>query len=82
MKYTLFLALTLILATRLSAQTPQVYTITADSTKLTGCDSNELIIENHTKSVLGVPVQYREWAHYIQEGVDKGQPHDLPHRRG
>ena len=30
-----------------------VYTIKADSTKLTGCDSNELIIENHTRNVPG-----------------------------
>jgi hypothetical protein len=31
----------------------EVYTIKADSTKLTGCDSNELIIENHTQGVPG-----------------------------
>jgi len=30
-----------------------IYTINADSTKLTGCDSNELIIENHTQNVPG-----------------------------
>jgi hypothetical protein len=31
-----------------------VYTIKADSTKLTGCDSaNELIIENHTRECKG-----------------------------
>src|ERR1700722_20135374 len=30
-----------------------VYTIKADSVKLTGCDSNELIIENHTQNVPG-----------------------------
>jgi hypothetical protein len=30
-----------------------VYTINADSVKLTGCDSNELIIENHTQGVAG-----------------------------
>jgi hypothetical protein len=30
-----------------------VYTITADSTKLIGCDSNELIIMNHTQNVPG-----------------------------
>ncbi|HVU56932.1 MAG TPA: hypothetical protein VHD83_17845 [Puia sp.] len=53
MKYSLSLALTLLLATTLSAQTKQVYTINADSTKLTGCDSNELIIENHTRGVSG-----------------------------
>ena len=53
MKHPLSLALTLLLATTLSAQPKQVYTITADSTKLTGCDSNELIIENHTRNVPG-----------------------------
>ncbi|MES1226825.1 MAG: hypothetical protein ABUT20_65735, partial [Bacteroidota bacterium] len=37
--------------TNLSAQF--VYTIKADSTRLTGCDSNELIIENHTQGVPG-----------------------------
>jgi len=30
-----------------------VYTIKADSVKLTGCDSSELIIENHTQNVPG-----------------------------
>jgi hypothetical protein len=30
-----------------------VYTITADSVKLTGCDSSELIIQNHTQNVPG-----------------------------
>jgi hypothetical protein len=30
-----------------------VYTIKADSTRLTGCDSDELIIENHTQAVPG-----------------------------
>ncbi|HVU56934.1 MAG TPA: hypothetical protein VHD83_17855 [Puia sp.] len=53
MKHSLSLALTFLLATTLSAQTKQVYTINADSTKLTGCDSNELIIENHTQNVPG-----------------------------
>jgi hypothetical protein len=40
----------------ISAQTlwaQEIYTIKADSTKLTGCDSNELIIENHTQAVKG-----------------------------
>src|SRR5258708_4797900 len=39
------------LVTTLSAQ--NVYTITADSTKLTGCDSTELILQNHTQGVPG-----------------------------
>jgi hypothetical protein len=39
------------LSTRLQAQ--YVYTIKADSVKLTSCDSSELIIENHTQNVPG-----------------------------
>jgi hypothetical protein len=38
---------------RITAQTKKVYTIPADSTRLTGCDSNELIVENHTQNVPG-----------------------------
>ncbi|HVU56935.1 MAG TPA: hypothetical protein VHD83_17860 [Puia sp.] len=45
--------LMLILSTSLSVKAKQTYTITADSTKLTGYDSNELVIENYTKNVLG-----------------------------
>jgi len=45
------LLLSFIVSTTLSAQ--NVYTIKADSTKLMGCDSNELIIENHTQAVPG-----------------------------
>lgn len=51
MKHILIFFLFLVFSVTLSAQ--QVYTITADSTKLTGCDSNELIIENHTQGVPG-----------------------------
>jgi len=39
------------LVNTLSAQ--YVYTIKADSVKLTNCDSSELIIENHTQNVAG-----------------------------
>lgn len=53
MKHPLFLTLTLLLAATVCAQPKQVYTINADTTKLTGCDSNELIIENHTQNVPG-----------------------------
>ncbi len=45
----------------LNAQVKQTYTITADSVKITNCDSSELIIENHTQGVHGFPVQYRQW---------------------
>jgi hypothetical protein len=39
------------LCNRLSAQ--YVYTIKADSVKITNCDSSELIVENHTQNVPG-----------------------------
>ena len=51
MKQFLILLLSVTLASQVNAQ--YVYTISADSTKLTGCDSNELIIENHTQNVPG-----------------------------
>jgi len=37
----------------LSAQQKYTYTIKADSVRLTGCDSTELIIENHSQAVPG-----------------------------
>jgi hypothetical protein len=49
---TLFCLLTLLFS-RLYAQTPITYTITADSVLLTSCDSSELIIQNHTQNVPG-----------------------------
>src|SRR5438309_7314634 len=51
MKSILFLIILISLANTLSAQ--YVYTIRADSVKLTNCDSSELIIENHTQGVPG-----------------------------
>jgi len=51
MKYILFLLALLCRAGILRAQ--KVYTITADSVKLTNCDSTELILENHTQGVKG-----------------------------
>ncbi len=51
MKHILFLLIIMNLVDQLSAQ--YVYTIKADSVKLTNCDSSELIIENHTQSVPG-----------------------------
>src|SRR5262249_10526901 len=38
---------------RVAAQTKKVYTIPADSVKITYCDSAELILENHTQNVPG-----------------------------
>ena len=53
MRPTLFTLIILCLTFALHAQTKNVYTITADSVKLTSCDSSELIIENHTQNVPG-----------------------------
>ena len=51
MKQLLILLSSVILVSRANAQ--YVYTIKADSVKLTACDSTELIIENHTQGVPG-----------------------------
>lgn len=51
MKLSFILFLFLLLTTSLSAQF--VYPIKADSTRLFGCNGNELIIENHTQNVPG-----------------------------
>ena len=51
MKKLLIFSIVNLLLSSLSAQ--NVYTITADSVKLTSCDSSELIIENHTQGVPG-----------------------------
>src|SRR5687768_8964104 len=52
MKKYLFLLMALCIANVISAQ--YVYTIKADSVKITNhCDTAELILENHTQNVLG-----------------------------
>jgi hypothetical protein len=51
MKQCLILLLSVLLILKVNAQ--YVYTIKADSVKLTACDSTELIIENHTQGVPG-----------------------------
>src|SRR6187402_2851256 len=51
MKKLLIFSIVCLLLDSLSAQ--KVYTITADSVKITGCDSAELIIENHSQGVPG-----------------------------
>lgn len=51
MKQFLTLLILIVLISRANAQ--YVYTIKADSVKLTDCDSTELIIENHTQGVPG-----------------------------
>ncbi|MBO9204504.1 MULTISPECIES: hypothetical protein [Niastella] len=57
MKRIVFLLALVCLEKTLSAQTPRtpyVYTIKADSVKITNtCDTAELIIENHTQNVPG-----------------------------
>jgi hypothetical protein len=52
-KSILFLIVLLLIACGGYAQSKYVYTITADSVKLTSCDSSELIIMNHTQNVPG-----------------------------
>jgi hypothetical protein len=51
MRNVLFIVALSLLTNTVSAQ--NVYTIKADSVKLTGCDSAELIIENHTQGIPG-----------------------------
>jgi hypothetical protein len=51
MRYFLFLFVALSICDAVSAK--YVYTIKADSVKLTNCDSSELIIENHSQGVQG-----------------------------
>ncbi|WP_207513824.1 hypothetical protein [Longitalea luteola] len=54
MKRILFLIILFSLKKSLDAQTPYIYTIKADSVKITNtCDTAELIIENHTQNVPG-----------------------------
>ncbi|WP_207513822.1 hypothetical protein [Longitalea luteola] len=54
MKRILFVLALLCLEKTLHAQTPYIYTIKADSVKITNtCDTAELIIENHTQHVPG-----------------------------
>ena len=53
MKPFILLLLLLGLTCFLHAQQKYTYTIKADSVRLTGCDSSELIIENHTQAVSG-----------------------------
>ncbi|WP_242696399.1 hypothetical protein [Longitalea luteola] len=54
MKKILFLLILVCLEKTLHAQTPYIYTIKADSVKITNtCDTAELIIENHTQNVPG-----------------------------
>ncbi|WP_207513817.1 hypothetical protein [Longitalea luteola] len=54
MKRILFVFALLYLEKTLRAQTPYIYTIKADSVKITNtCDTAELIIENHTQEVPG-----------------------------
>jgi hypothetical protein len=54
MKKNLVFPVLLCLGTALHAQQPYIYTIKADSVKITNtCDTAELIIENHTQDVPG-----------------------------
>ncbi len=68
--------LLLCLSVQLRAQTPakRVYTITADSVKITNCDSSELIIENHTQGVPGFLFNTGRGRTIFQRGAQQINP--------
>lgn len=55
----------------LNAQVKQTYTITADSVKITNCDSSELIIENHTQGVHGFLFNTGNGRTFFKRGAQK-----------
>ena len=55
----------------LMAQQKQTYTITADSVKITGCDSAELILENHTQGVKGFLYNMGNGRTVFRKGLEK-----------
>ncbi|HWK02991.1 MAG TPA: hypothetical protein VNS58_05145 [Puia sp.] len=69
MKSILFLVILIGLSEVMSAQ--YVYTIRADSVKLTNCDSSELIIENHTQGVPGFLFNTGNGRTVFKRGVSK-----------
>ncbi|HWK02992.1 MAG TPA: hypothetical protein VNS58_05150 [Puia sp.] len=69
MKTFLFVFILISFAHDLSAQ--YVYTIRADSVKLTNCDSSELIIENHTQGVPGFLFNTGNGRTVFKRGVSK-----------
>jgi hypothetical protein len=69
MKQLLIFLMSVLIVSRLSAQ--YVYTIKADSVKLTDCDSSELIIENHTQNVPGFLFNTGNGRTIFKHGVQK-----------
>jgi hypothetical protein len=69
MKYILLLFILFGMANVLQAQ--YVYTIKADSVKITNCDSAELIIENHTQNVPGFLFNTGNGRAVFKRGVSK-----------
>ena len=68
-KYLAALVLFLVIANALTAQ--NVYTIKADSVKITGCDSSELIIENHSQAVKGFLYNTGNGRTIFKRGMEK-----------
>jgi hypothetical protein len=78
MKMTKQIILTIMILAGFQVLTAQVvYTIKADSVKITNCDSAELIIENHTQGVPGFLYNT-----YFQAAADNDQRFPLSRRRG
>ena len=61
----------MLLGAMISSRAQYVYTIKADSVKLTNCDSAELIIENHTQSVPGFLFNTGRGRTIFKRGVQK-----------
>jgi hypothetical protein len=69
MKQLISLCLSLSFFVSIKAQ--YTYTIKADSVKLTNCDSSELIIENHTRTVKGFLFNTNNGRTIFKRGVEK-----------
>jgi len=69
MKHLIFLCVFVWAFSGLKAQ--YTYTIKADSVKLTNCDSSELIIENHTQTVLGFLFNPGNGRTFFKKGLQK-----------
>jgi hypothetical protein len=66
-----FLLVFMILGGLTCLEAQYVYTIKADSVKLTNCDSSELIIENHTQTVHGFLFNTGDGRTIFKKGIEK-----------
>jgi hypothetical protein len=67
----LFLIVFMVLGGLTCLKAQYVYTIKADSVKLTNCDSSELIIENHTQTVHGFLFNTGDGRTIFKKGIEK-----------